>query len=118
MLVPCGTKTEPEIGAVNTTRACSCSRMNPSRHALCSGEQFAPVMATRRPPGASLATAEDTVETVLADPVTADLLRVDTGLPLLLIRRTGWDHDGRTVEWSTGLFRGDRFRFISRQQLS
>lgn len=68
--------------------------------------------------GMSLATAEDTVETVLADPVTADLLRVDTGLPLLLIRRTGWDHDGRTVEWSTGRFRGDRFRFISRQRLS
>lgn len=65
-----------------------------------------------------IATVEDTVETVLADPVIADLLDVDTGLPLLLIHRTAWDAEGRTVEWSTGRFRGDRFRFISRQQLS
>ncbi|MFT3859963.1 GntR family transcriptional regulator [Micropruina sp.] len=67
--------------------------------------------------GIALATAEDTVETVLADPITADLLGVDTGLPLLLINRTGWDAHGRSVEWSTGRFRGDRFRFVSRQRL-
>lgn len=65
----------------------------------------------------TIATAEDTIETVLADPVTADLLGVETGLPLLLINRTGWDPDGHTVEWSVGRFRGDRFRFVSRQRL-
>lgn len=68
--------------------------------------------------GISMATAEDTVETALADPLTADLLQVDTGLPLLLINRIGWDHEGRTVEWSIGRFRGDRFRFVSHQRLS
>ena len=68
--------------------------------------------------GIDLATVEDTVETALADPVTAGLLRVDTGLPLLLINRTGWDAQGRGVEWSIGRFRGDRFRFVSRQRLS
>ncbi len=67
--------------------------------------------------GIDLATAEDTVETALADPVTAGLLQVDTGLPLLLINRTSWDAEGRSVEWSIGRFRGDRFRFVSHQQL-
>ncbi len=67
--------------------------------------------------GAVVATAEDIVETALADPVTADLLGVDTGLPMLLVRRTGWDAAGNLVEWTTSRFRGDRFRFMSRQRL-
>lgn len=65
--------------------------------------------------GIAVDTAEDTVETVLADPVTADLLGVETGLPLLLISRTAWDAECKTVEWSVGRFRGDRFRFVSRR---
>lgn len=65
--------------------------------------------------GIAVDTAEDAVETVLADPMTADLLGVETGLPLLLINRTAWDAECRTVEWSIGRFRGDRFRFISRR---
>lgn len=68
--------------------------------------------------GVTVATAEDTVETALADPVTADLLGVDTGLPLLLVHRLGWDADGHTVEWSESKFRGDRFRFVSHQRLA
>lgn len=67
--------------------------------------------------GAVVATAEDIVETVLADPVTADLLGVDTGLPMLLVHRTCWDADGNVVEWTASKFRGDRFRFMSRQRL-
>ena len=66
--------------------------------------------------GADVVTAEATVETVLADPVTADLLGVDPGLPMLLVQRTGWDADGRAVEWTESKFRGDRFRFIARQR--
>lgn len=60
---------------------------------------------------------EDTVETVLATPEQADLLRVDTGLPLLLVHRTGWDTHGSLVEWTSSVFRGDRFRFVARQRL-
>lgn len=60
---------------------------------------------------------EDVVETVLADPISANLLGVDTGLPLLLIHRTAWDAGGNVVEWTRSAFRGDRFRFVSRQQL-
>ena len=67
--------------------------------------------------GVTVATAEDTVETALADPVTADLLGVETGLPILLIHRIGWDVDGHPVEWSVSRFRGDRFRFVSHQKL-
>lgn len=60
---------------------------------------------------------EDSVETTLADPVAADLLGVDTGLPLLLVHRTAWDRDGQPVEWTRSLFRGDRFRFVARHRL-
>ncbi|MCW3159213.1 GntR family transcriptional regulator [Micropruina sonneratiae] len=67
--------------------------------------------------GQQVVTAEDTVETAMADPVTADLLGVETGLPLLLVHRTGWDAEGEPVEWTTSKFRGDRFRFVSRQRL-
>lgn len=67
--------------------------------------------------GIILDAVEDVVETTLADPMTADLLGVDTGLPLLLVHRTAWDPDGRPVEWTRSLFRGDRFRFVARQRL-
>ena len=66
--------------------------------------------------GIELASVEDMVETALADPVRAALLRVDPGLPLLLVHRTGWDGDGRVVEWTASVFRGDRFRFVARSR--
>ncbi|MDO5696806.1 MAG: GntR family transcriptional regulator [Dermatophilus congolensis] len=64
-----------------------------------------------------ITTVEDVVETILADPVAANLLHVDTGLPLLLIHRTGWNARGEVVEWTRSAFRGDRFRFVARQHL-
>lgn len=67
--------------------------------------------------GVELAAVEDVVETALADPIDADLLGVDTGLPMLLVHRTGWDADGRAVEWTRSVFRGDRFRFVARHRL-
>lgn len=73
--------------------------------------------ALREHYGIHLAGAEDTVETVLADPEQASLLGVETGLPMLLVHRTGWDESGRRVEWTSSAFRGDRFRFISHQRL-
>ncbi len=68
--------------------------------------------------GIRLAGAEDTVETGLADPEQAELLGIETGLPMLIIHRTGWDESGRRVEWTSSAFRGDRFRFISQQRLA
>jgi GntR family transcriptional regulator len=68
--------------------------------------------------GIDLEGVEDIVETALADPVEAALLGVDTGLPMLLVHRTGWDADGRVVEWTRSVFRGDRFRFVARRRLA
>ncbi|MGA8046527.1 MAG: GntR family transcriptional regulator [Dermatophilaceae bacterium] len=67
--------------------------------------------------GREVEAVEDVVETTLADPVTANVLGVETGLPLLLVHRTAWDAQGRVVEWTRSLFRGDRFRFVARQRL-
>ncbi|TKV58348.1 GntR family transcriptional regulator [Nakamurella flava] len=66
--------------------------------------------------GLELAAVEDVIETALADPLQASLLGVDTGLPMLLIHRTGWDADGRVREWTRCVFRGDRFRFVARNE--
>jgi GntR family transcriptional regulator len=73
--------------------------------------------ALREVYGVELDTVEDTVETALADPAQAELLGVDTGLPMLLIHRTAWDVAGTPVEWTRSVFRGDRFRFVARQRL-
>lgn len=67
--------------------------------------------------GMVVTTVEDIIETVLADPMTADLLGVETGLPMMLTRRTAWDAEGKLVEWTESRFRGDRFRYMSRQQI-
>lgn len=67
--------------------------------------------------GKEIVTVEDVVETALADPLQANLLGVETGLPMLLVHRTGWDADGDVVEWTRSVFRGDRFRFVSRHRL-
>ena len=66
--------------------------------------------------GVELADAEDVIETALASPIEAQLLDVDIGLPMLLIRRTARDGDGRPVEYTRSVFRGDRFRFIARHR--
>jgi GntR family transcriptional regulator len=67
--------------------------------------------------GIEIAAVEDVVETALADPVEASLLGVDTGLPMLLVHRTGWAENGQIVEWTRSVFRGDRFRFVARHRL-
>lgn len=67
--------------------------------------------------GMGIVEVEDVVETVPCDPVRANLLGVTTGLPLLLVHRTGFGADGRPVEWTESAFRGDRYRFVSRRRL-
>jgi GntR family transcriptional regulator len=61
-----------------------------------------------------LAEAEETIETVLADPQDAQLLCVDPGLPLLLLSRHAIDSTGEPVEWAQSWYRGDRYKFITR----
>jgi GntR family transcriptional regulator len=61
-----------------------------------------------------LAEAEETIETVLAGPDDARLLDVDVGLPLLLLSRHAYDARGEPVEWAQSLYRGDRYKFVTR----
>ena len=67
--------------------------------------------------GIALQAVEDTVQTHLADPATAELLGVETGHPLLLVHRLGETTGGRPVEWTRSAYRGDRFRFVARARL-
>jgi GntR family transcriptional regulator len=64
--------------------------------------------------GIQLAEAEETIETVLADPHDARLLGVDPGLPLLLLSRHAFDVTGQPVEWAQSWYRGDRYKFVTR----
>jgi GntR family transcriptional regulator len=64
--------------------------------------------------GIQLAEAEETIETVLADPHDARLLDVDPGLPLLLLSRHAYDVTGEPVEWAQSWYRGDRYKFVTR----
>ena len=64
--------------------------------------------------GVQLTEAEETIETVLADPHTADLLAVDAGMPLLLLSRHAVDVTGEPVEWAQSWYRGDRYKFVTR----
>jgi GntR family transcriptional regulator len=55
----------------------------------------------------------DSVQSKLADPREAALLDVETGHPLLLVRRRSRTADGRAVEWTRSVYRGDRFTFVA-----
>jgi len=61
-----------------------------------------------------LTDAEEIIETVLATPYDAKLLGVDVGLPMLLLTRHAFDADGNPVEWAQSLYRGDRYKFVTR----
>lgn len=67
--------------------------------------------------GIELAEVTDVIETVLADPREAALLGVETGLPMLLVHRTGFTADGARVEWTRSVFRGDRFKFVAHKRI-
>jgi len=58
MVVPCLANTAPAMAALKTTRPRSPNRMKASRQTGLSGEQLAPVIATKRPPSGSRARAD------------------------------------------------------------
>lgn len=66
--------------------------------------------------GIVLAGVEDSVQATLADPITAEVLGVEPGLPMLLMHRSAWDQGDRIVEWTRSLFRGDLFQFVARTE--
>lgn len=61
-----------------------------------------------------LTDAEETIETVLATPYDAQVLGVDVGLPMLLLTRHAFDAEGNPVEYAQSLYRGDRYKFVTR----
>jgi GntR family transcriptional regulator len=67
--------------------------------------------------GVHLEEAEETIESGLAAPPDARLLGTEMGWPMLLLTRRTWDVEGRPVEFVRSLYRGDRYRFLTRLKL-
>jgi GntR family transcriptional regulator len=62
--------------------------------------------------------AEETIESGIASPSDSQLLGTEMGWPMLLLTRRTWDVDGRPVEFVRSLYRGDRYRFLTRLKLA
>ena len=67
--------------------------------------------------GIELGEGEETIESALATPADARLLGTEVGSPVLLLTRRTWDAEGRPVEFVRSLYRGDRYRFLTRLRL-
>ena len=61
--------------------------------------------------GVELASAEETIEAVVAEGREAGLLRCQAGMPLLMLSRRTLDTQGQPIEFVRSLYRGDRYRF-------
>jgi GntR family transcriptional regulator len=61
--------------------------------------------------GVELASAEETIEAVVAEGREAGLLKCQAGMPLLMLSRRTLDTSGQPTEFVRSLYRGDRYRF-------
>jgi GntR family transcriptional regulator len=61
--------------------------------------------------GVELASAEETIEAVVAEGREAGLLKCQPGMPLLMLSRRTLDTKGQITEFVRSLYRGDRYRF-------
>jgi len=61
-------------------------------------------------------TATRIIEAVPAPAQVAEMLEIDTGSPLLQIRRVVVSRDGRPIEELQAMYRGDRFQYHIRQR--
>lgn len=68
--------------------------------------------------GVQLASAEETIEAVIAERREARLLKCKPGAPLLMLCRRAHDTNGMPTEFARSLYRGDRFRFQTDLQRS
>jgi GntR family transcriptional regulator len=64
--------------------------------------------------GVVVCDAVQTIEPTVTNPDQADLLDVPVYAPVLLIERTTRDAAGRIVEFARSIYRGDRYRIISK----
>jgi GntR family transcriptional regulator len=67
--------------------------------------------------GVKLHGGQATIDTMPASPREAGLLEVDTGSPMLVVRRLSFDTDGTPVELGTTWFRGDRITLSAQLQM-
>ncbi len=58
--------------------------------------------------------ADETLEITLATPEEAALLQIKTDAPLLLNERLTYNQNRKPVEFVKILYRGDRFRYVTR----
>jgi len=65
--------------------------------------------------GISMLKARRGFEPAIATEYEAELLGIEAGDPLMLVRRLGFEQDGRCVEYGKDLYRGDRFRFVTEE---
>jgi GntR family transcriptional regulator len=64
--------------------------------------------------GIEIATADEVVEVGLAGPDESRLLRINKGRPIFLFTRTSYVRTGQPVEYVKSIYRGDRYRLVSR----
>jgi GntR family transcriptional regulator len=64
--------------------------------------------------GVVVSDAVQSIEPTVTNPDQADLLDVPVYAPVLLIERTTRDAEGRIVEFAHSIYRGDRYRIISK----
>ncbi len=64
--------------------------------------------------GIEIAVADEVVEVGLAGPDERRLLRMNKGSPIFLFTRTSYVQTGQPVEYVKSIYRGDRYRLVSR----
>jgi GntR family transcriptional regulator len=62
--------------------------------------------------------AAEAIELSLLTPREAKALRAIAGIPVALYRRTTYDKEGRPIEFTKVIYRGDRHKFTSRLRRS
>ena len=70
-----------------------------------------PLISLLENTGVTIARAEERITAVLADAVVAARLAVDAGAPLLMITRTVFDTQDRSVEHLTALYPPERYQY-------
>lgn len=80
------------------------------KHVTAGGSLYA---VLREHYGVVMLRAEETIETALAGPQEAELLRADVGMPMLLLSRHSFAEDGKPVEFVRSIYRGDRYKFVT-----
>ncbi|QMU77928.1 GntR family transcriptional regulator [Streptacidiphilus sp. PB12-B1b] len=68
--------------------------------------------------GILLADAAQIIEPTVVDEAEAELLGVPLHAPALLLERTTRDADGRVVEFTRSVYRGDRYRILTQLSLA